>query len=85
MLKFTLNTSSYRIEQQEIEKEDVNFFYIDGLRYAKVTDWIMIFDSYEEAQEIAIQRLQQQIKTQEQKIEGLKAILNHVKDGEQKR
>ena len=85
MQKFTLNTSSYRIELQEIEKEDNNFFYIDGLRYAKVTDWVMLFDSYEEAKEVAIQRLQQQIKIQEQKTAALKAILNHVKNGDSKR
>lgn len=85
MKKYILNTSSYRIEQQEIEKEDNNFFYIDGLRYAKVTDWIMLFDSYEEAQEIAVHRLQQQIKTQQQKTAALKAILNHVKNGDSKR
>ncbi len=82
MKKFTLNTSSYRIELQEIEKEDVDFFYIDGLRYAKVTDWIMLFDSYDAAKKVAIQRLQQQIKIQEQKTAALKAILNHVKNGE---
>ena len=85
MLKFTLNTSSYRIEQQEIEKEDVHFFYIDGLRYSKIVNWIMIFDSYDAAKEVAIQRLQQQIKIQEQKTAALKAILNHVKDGDSKR
>ena len=85
MQKFTLNTSSYRIELQEIEKEDNNFFYIDGLRYAKVTDWVMIFDSYDAAKNVAIQRLQQQIKIQEQKTAALKAILNHVKNGDSKR
>jgi len=85
MQKYTLNTSSYRIEQQEIEKEDNNFFYIDGLRYAKVTDWVMIFDSYDAAKNVAIQRLQQQIKTQQQKIAKLQAILNHVKNGDSKR
>ena len=85
MQKFTLNTSSYRIELQEIEKEDVHFFYIDGLRYAKVTDWVMIFDSYDAAKNVAIQRLQQQIKTQQQKIAKLQAILNHVKNGDSKR
>ena len=82
MKKFTLNTSSYRIELQEIEKEDVDFFYIDGLRYSKVVNWIMLFDSYDDAKDVAIQRLQQQIKIQEQKTEALKAILNHVKNGE---
>ena len=85
MQKYILNTSSYRIEQQEIEKEDNNFFYIDGLRYAKVTDWVMIFDSYDAAKNVAIQRLQQQIKTQQQKIAKLQAILNHVKNGDSKR
>ena len=85
MKKYILNTSSYRIEQQEIEKEDNNFFYIDGLRYAKVTDWIMLFDSYDAAKNVAIQRLQQQIKIQEQKTAALKAILNHVKNGDSKR
>ena len=85
MQKFTLNTSSYRIEQQEIEKEDNNFFFIDGLRYAKVTDWVMIFDSYDAAKNVAIRRLQQQIKIQEQKTAALKAILNHVKNGDSKR
>ena len=85
MQKYILNTSSYRIEQQEIEKEDNNFFYIDGLRYAKVTDWVMLFDSYDAAKNVAIQRLQQQIKIQEQKTAALKAILNHVKNGDSKR
>ncbi len=85
MQKYTLNTSSYRIELQEIEKEDVHFFYIDGLRYSKVVNWIMLFDSYDAAKEVAIQRLQHQIKIQEQKTEALKAILNHVKDGDIKR
>ena len=82
MKKFTLNTSSYRIELQEIQEEDVDFFYIDGLRYSKVVNWIMLFDSYDAAKEVAIQRLQQQIKIQEQKTAALKAILNHVKNGE---
>jgi len=85
MQKYTLNTSSYRIELQEIEQEDVDFFYIDGLRYSKVVNWIMIFDSYDAAKEVAIQRLQQQIKIQEQKTAALKAILNHVKNGDSKR
>ena len=85
MQKYTLNTSSYRIELQEIEKEDANFFYIDGLRYAKVTDWVMLFDSYDAAKNVAVHRLQQQIKIQEQKTAALKAILNHVKNGDSKR
>jgi hypothetical protein len=85
MQKYTLNTSSYRIELQEIEKEDVHFFYINGFKYAKVVNWIMLFDSYDAAKDVAIQRLQQQIKILHQKTDALKAILNHVKDGESKR
>jgi len=85
MQKYTLNTSSYSIELEEIQQEDVDFFFIDGLRYSKVVNWIMLFDSYEAAQKVAIQRLQQQIKIQEQKTAALKAILNHVKNGDSKR
>ncbi len=78
MTKFVLTTFEHKIEQKEIEKENDYFFWIDGMRYAKAVDTVILFNSYQSAKEYLISHVKGKIKALEAELKGSKEELKRI-------
>jgi len=88
MKKFVLTTFEHKIEYKEIEKENDYFFWIDGFRYAKAVNTVLIFDSYQSAKDYLISHVKGKIQALQDELKGckeeLKRIESQPKTGEKK-
>ena len=86
--KYLLTPHNNKIFSKEIEKENECFFWVEGMRYAKVVKSVLLFNSYQGAKEYLISHIEGKIQALEVDLthqkEILKQFLNQAPTGEKK-
>ena len=80
MKKYVLTTHNHKIEYKEIEKENECFFWVGGMRYAKVVNSVLLFSSYQGAKEYLVSHIEGKIQALEVDLEHQKEILKRIKN-----